>query len=386
MNSNELHNLEDPDLFAAEMQHLLLTEGPKSKNVRQLMRLARRHPDAELDRIFETKLAEYRRASREDRVPSLINLPLRCWEWLFENARLTPPRDVLMTLVYVVVVLVLFEGLKEHVPLRQFFSQLLELRHGTAAPRETEYDPFRQPAPVQDVAANVDGWFTDELQRAAESPRFRDLLTRQIAETIAKQEGQAALTEVFDRLFAAETFQSSLRGRILESMGSLEPDLSKAIDQGKIKERIVGEVAVALGQDEFRAQVQQAVQDAFASQAVTDLVTSELSAKLKKVDFKTLVQQALPEMGADELLAEKLVAALKKATESVDVGQQMKSAAVEAAGSTDARNALQATIASLISSDEFKKQLAAAVRQALEPQKPVTANLTPPVPPPGGTP
>lgn len=105
-------NLQDPDQFSARLHHLLLTEGARSAGVRSLMRLARQTPGGELDLLFEAKLREWRRFERESRKPTLWNLPIRLAESLWDHIQFTPPRDVVMTLVYVVLVLAGMEGAK----------------------------------------------------------------------------------------------------------------------------------------------------------------------------------------------------------------------------------------------------------------------------------
>src|SRR5687768_17172151 len=92
----------DPAAFSDEVHFALLNEGIRGPRLRQLMRLARH--DAELEAILETKVAEFRRYVRETRTPTWWNLPVRGLEWISDNARFTPPREVFMTLVYVVLV------------------------------------------------------------------------------------------------------------------------------------------------------------------------------------------------------------------------------------------------------------------------------------------
>ena len=88
----------------------LLNEGLRGPRMRELLSMAR--VDSELGRIFEMKVAEFRRFLRESPVPTWWNLPLRAGEWLADNAQFTPPREVFMTLVYVVLVLVGIEAAK----------------------------------------------------------------------------------------------------------------------------------------------------------------------------------------------------------------------------------------------------------------------------------
>ncbi len=64
-----------PDHFAADLHTCLLCDGIRSSAVRRLRRIA--WGKAELERIFETKVSEFRRFNRESRVPSVANLPAR---------------------------------------------------------------------------------------------------------------------------------------------------------------------------------------------------------------------------------------------------------------------------------------------------------------------
>ena len=99
----------NPDQYARDLHKALLLDGPRSATVRRLNRVARKNPGAELERIFETKVAEFKRHHRETRVPTWRNAPQRAVEWVMEQSSFTPPKDVLMTLVYVVIALLSVE-------------------------------------------------------------------------------------------------------------------------------------------------------------------------------------------------------------------------------------------------------------------------------------
>ncbi len=179
----------DPDLFARELQHALFAEGPRSGSVRRLHRNARKAPGAELERIFETKLAEARRFKRESRRPNLMNVPIRAWEWLWENAQFVPTRDVVLTLIYVGAVVLGVEYVK---------GRLFPANDGAfAAPYHGSLElpvAFAAVGPHDDLSLDsqttdaVDNWFSTEvaqaLDRIIESEEFRQKLRKVVIEAI----------------------------------------------------------------------------------------------------------------------------------------------------------------------------------------------------------
>ncbi len=364
MNANELAQLEDPDLYAAELQHWLMTEGPRSPWVRQLMRVARRHPDAELDRIFETKLAEYKRAMREERVPTLWNLPVRALEWLTDNARFTPPREVLMTLVYVVLVLVAFEGLKSRLPR---WDRLLEPAEVPTAARLFSRDngalaSYRVPAPV-DVRERVDEWFATELSRAAQSDSFRQAVAEQVSRVLMAptyEEGNGS-----DSAAPGDMLRQLVREQLRAAVGELEQPVGEAVAAARPGERAVAEIRDALAQADLAAQTAAAVKNVVADQKLPDLIARELSAKIKELDVKQIVRKAVTDGLADADVSEKIAVLLRQSLESEEWRKQVQGAINTAGGTAEAQAAFQQKVQAWFDSDAFRKSLSKAVLQAL---------------------
>jgi len=169
-------DLKNPDTFSDELHFALLREGLRGPLLRRLMRLAR--GDVELHRIYETKVAEFRRFLRVSRKPTLWNLPTRAVEWLTEGVRVTPPREVFMTLVYVVLAVLAVELAKQHAsPLLHQDSML----RSSALPLGLGLDRPEINSPVADSLARIDGWMLAELTRVSQTDAWRTALAERLA-------------------------------------------------------------------------------------------------------------------------------------------------------------------------------------------------------------
>jgi hypothetical protein len=175
----------NPDEYAADLQDCLHCHGPRSRQVRRLLRLARKERDAEKERIFETKLAEYRRYQRESRQPTLWNLPARGWEWFWDGAQYTPPREVVMTLVYVALALVGVESVKRYV-LPRFEAETPVPGPAFMTSKswdQRDWDEL-EPTPGRRVSNEaldrVETWLVGEFQEAAASAQLQAALSAQI--------------------------------------------------------------------------------------------------------------------------------------------------------------------------------------------------------------
>jgi hypothetical protein len=205
-----------PDVFSAELHFALLTEGVRGPMMRQLMRLARRDP--ELGHIFETKVAEYRRFLRADRKPSWRNLPARTWEKLFDNARFTPPKEVLMTLFYVGVVMAGIELFKRTLN-KPTWPDDLVMSRAAAFELQTRIAPTTRTAQSSGQASRMDAWMIDELQRVSQSPAWREAFARQLAETIEHIDLEPALTKKMEAIIQSPAFSERV-AKLLETPAS----------------------------------------------------------------------------------------------------------------------------------------------------------------------
>lgn len=194
MTSTTHETSKDPDLFSAEVHHCLLTQGLRSRRLRGLMRAARRN--AELERIFETKVTEFRRYLREIRTPTIWNLPLRAGEWLADNARFTPPREVMTTMAYVAFVLVGVEVVKSWRPWDYGSRMSSDSRRIVArrATFETDVDSYSAPRDSANSLSNVDNWLAKELQHAAQSSEMQQVLKDRFQAAIASVSADLQLT------------------------------------------------------------------------------------------------------------------------------------------------------------------------------------------------
>jgi hypothetical protein len=210
----------DPDGYAAQLQDALQLHGPLSAEVRRLWRRARRECNVELERMFETKLAEFRRRRRQSRQPQWTNLPERAFEWVWDGVRYTPPREVLMTLVYVAFALIGVETLKQHV-LPRFQP---EVRH--TAP----FDDFplpgtgiRAPAPAGNVSPRIEAWLVAELRQAAKSVELEEALAERMDVALEQmlsspefeQRLQARMTRALEQPPAAAAFAEKQAAALL---------------------------------------------------------------------------------------------------------------------------------------------------------------------------
>lgn len=184
MTANTSEMLRDPDLFSAEVHHCLLTQGLRSRRLRGLMRAARRN--AELERIFETKVTEFRRYLREIRLPTFWNMPIRAGEWLADNARFTPPRAVMTTLAYVAFVLVGVEMVKSWRPWDHATRTLADSRGFAAHWGTFEPDPDSYSTRKESTSSlsSVDHWLTKEFQQAAQSSEVQQVLQDRIRSAV----------------------------------------------------------------------------------------------------------------------------------------------------------------------------------------------------------
>jgi hypothetical protein len=192
-------DLKNPDVFSGELHHALLTEGLRGPLLRRLMRASRN--DAELSRIFETKTGEFRRYLRASRKPTIWNLPTRAAERLADTARVTPPREVFMTLVYVVLALMAVEVFKRQVSPASANSDL-----GSLPPLGFELGPttYRPPGGYEltpDDSRRIEDWMIAELKRASTSGAWREAFTEQLAQCLEEIDLQPLLRK---QLRAAE--------------------------------------------------------------------------------------------------------------------------------------------------------------------------------------
>jgi hypothetical protein len=228
MSTNDQHELRDPDLFAADVHFCLLNDGLRSSQLRRLVRLARNN--AELERIFETKVAEFRRYLRESRVPSLWNLPIRIFEWLGDHAQFTAPREALTTLVYVVLALVVFDVMKSKLPwdslLGQPPVQNLPFAKVPLYQTEVEMTSLRSKANAE-TSSKIDDWLVKELQQAARSAGLEQLLTHQIQQGLARAEQDNPLAARMNVLLESDEFRKALRAQLVEALHS--PDVDSLI-------------------------------------------------------------------------------------------------------------------------------------------------------------
>lgn len=370
MNRIELAQLEDPDLYAAELQHWLMTEGPRSPAVRQMMRLARRHPDAELDRIFETKLAEYKRALREERVPTFWNLPVRGWEWLTDNARFTPPREVLMTLVYVVLVLVAFEGLKNRLPIGEWLRERGEVPTPFRAISRSQesFAPHRNPAPA-DVHERVDDWFAAELTRAASSDIFRQALAVEVARSVTGSRSLAGNAEGSDHNDPVESLRQLVREQILEVVTDLDRPIGEAVTAAIASENGAAEIRRALASTDLTGQTVAAMKAAVAEVKLPEQLAGEVAAKLQELDVKAMVHQAIVASLADIALKERVAVILQKALAADESRIELQGVVKTVVRSSETRAAFEQNLQSWLKSDDFRKQLTKAMTQASAAEK-----------------
>lgn len=199
--------LMDPDVYAAELQDCLLSEGPRSYGVRYLRRLARQKGNAELERIFEMKVGALQRYTRESRVPSIWNLPIRWIEWIADNFRFTPHRDMWMTVLYVLVALLAVDAIRPR------FQGSPEAKHNA----KTEANA------VADDAANPGD---DRKEKTVERPQVENLnawLIEKINQSMQASEVETLLSErvdaAVDEILASEEFQKELRRKVSRQLG-----------------------------------------------------------------------------------------------------------------------------------------------------------------------
>lgn len=226
MNSTESTELRDPDTFSADLHYCLLSQGLRSKRLRALLRLAR--GNGELERIFETKVNEFRRYLRETRVPTAWNLPIRTIERFTDNARFTPPREVLTTVAYVIFAVVGIDAAKSWLPWDRNVTHPESPTHMVVkkARFDVDSDELWNSTPVPgDTTAKVDDWLEKELRRATESPEWQRLLAERLKSTTASisfdsEKMETALKGAVQQWFSSDEFKQMAADAVRKAVGS----------------------------------------------------------------------------------------------------------------------------------------------------------------------
>ncbi|HEY4261605.1 MAG TPA: hypothetical protein VGM98_15655 [Schlesneria sp.] len=370
MTTNDRDLALNPDLFASEVHFCLLNDGVRSRSLRRLWRIAK--GDSELERILEIKVAEFRRAMREGRTPTLWNMPTRTFEWLTENARFTPPREVLTTLAYVAVMLVGMDALKSEVPWSRVWSGSGHTNSSTLMrpSYESDADLFRSPSvATMDASSKVDEWLVAELKRAADSSDWSQAMARRLAESLDK----LPLNELLIRKVTQATEEATLQ----QMNSAVARDFVTDLDTGALAK-----------------QVAESLRTALSARQTNDLAIAILKSRITSLDWKLLLNEATSAIGADPVATDKLTAALLQTVELADAEQQVATPTAGASNPSDSTTALRQSVQAAISSDvfeaavrksvqnwvasdEFRTQLTAAVQKAQAKSKPaVTTDTT----------
>ncbi len=240
MNITDQDLTENPDLFASEVHFCLLNGGVRSRSMRRLWKLAKGH--SELERILEIKLAEFQRAAREARTPTLWNLPMRMAEWTSERVRFTPPREFMTTLAYVVFAVVAVDAIKSRVPWKLIASQLLDGGFESRTSSTSDYDLFAMPE------TRPRFWFSDpneELSslKAATAPQVEN----------GNSSGEAAIASIdreIDQLIQERITiilgSAEMKEAIQKNAGGAEADAANGVDAEKLSELVATEVEARL--------------------------------------------------------------------------------------------------------------------------------------------
>ncbi|MFO0979774.1 MAG: hypothetical protein U0996_25470 [Planctomycetaceae bacterium] len=199
----------DVALFASEIHYCLLNGGVRSRSMKRLGRLARKNPD--LAQVLDIKVAEFQRVLREERIPTLWNLPARITEWMSDRAKFTAPREIVTTLAYVVFAVVAVDTVKTRVPWKALANRVLNGDHYVAANSNEEFDLFSIPearprirfsepadslgtepiltsvspqnaekklSPVEELDAMI----SERILHVMETPEFREALIKKLAD------------------------------------------------------------------------------------------------------------------------------------------------------------------------------------------------------------
>ena len=216
----------NPEAFSAELHFALLSQGLRGPLLRRLMRVAR--PDAELSRIFEAKVSEFRRYVRESRPRTIWNLPLRGWEWLSDQARFTPPREVLMTLVYVVLAMMGVEFFKSRVGSNADADAL----HAAALPLRVG-QPAAYRGPAKPEALPLDEQMIGELERLGQSKAWRAALAAQLTESLTVVDVEPLFRNKLEAMLASPEFADRIARRADQIVSSSPPHAADPLSQAE---------------------------------------------------------------------------------------------------------------------------------------------------------
>ena len=230
----------DPDYFAAELHTCLLMDGIRSPSIRRLRRVAWGKP--ELERIFEIKVSEFQRYEREARQPTLSNLPIRAFEWVWENAKFTPARDVGWTILAIILTI-------STVELSKFLLDKYK-------PIELDKYQTKETALLSDekgeeLVRQVDRWLAGKLANVLSSDQIESSLQKVLHDRISSGD---LLADYVDRRVKNPEFAAELAHLIMEQLSADELNGSSGenVDQGAMQAQFQLALEARLSSPEFQ--------------------------------------------------------------------------------------------------------------------------------------
>jgi tRNA(Glu) U13 pseudouridine synthase TruD len=176
---------------------------------------------------------------------------------------------VLTTLSYVAFVLVAVDAAKSWLPWDGAIRPASDIKRIVSRQNDFEsgLDTYRSSiSSPAEASSKVDDWLVKELQRAAESSAWQNLLAERLAAGLEKLPIEPTLSQTVERVLQSERMKQLISDQVASAMEPVSQKVSKTLSTSFLGEAQGAEAAVKrsiqgwLDSDEFRQMVTAAVQ------------------------------------------------------------------------------------------------------------------------------
>ncbi|MFC1597129.1 hypothetical protein ACFL5Q_04210 [Planctomycetota bacterium] len=342
------------ETFRDEMQHRVVKHGPRSKPVREAIGFARRHEDPEFYHIAMEKTNAQKQYLRETYGPT----PL---ERVVDFIRLGSPREILVTLILVFLVLFVFDSTESWMsdgPVQAFD----ELDVDVLAERMGLYMRDEAAGPAPEL---LDQQLSDRLGESIDKANIDQLLAGKV---------QAAMEESGIDELAVTQLAARLSSTDLEKL--LTRKIEQALDGPGMAQFVVKEVQEQLQtanlQEVLLARLKDALAGADLDQKISDQIDrrlaefdGQMAQRMESVNERVLasVDQALDAAGLKHRIAARVDEQLARFDE--DLAQRISTALPPESAKSQVNDAVK----ELLVTDAFIDRLATAIKDRMEAKK-----------------
>lgn len=261
-------------------------------------------------------------ALREERSPTLWNLPLRAFERLTESAQFTPPRDLLTTLAYVAFTVVGVDAAKSHLPWNGLSA---ERRSASSANSlKSTFDPTADftslrstSTPSAESISKIDDWLTRELKRAAESVDLQDSLGKRFLNGLDSQEFRQRIESRIAESLKSEEIVDLIRQHISPPAETKLPVIAGPELLAQMDELIAKRIETALRESPELKQLSDSITNQMLLEKLKEHLGLKVEQSVSGVELAPGIESALFKIMSQPEFAEKLTAPLLKVVESV---------------------------------------------------------------------